>query len=114
MPYEPVWAEDDPRYRLSVLGDGAESVTTTGRLPPSDDGEHSRVDEDTVAMLVQPGAERSASVDVLQNVPAGVIVEKRFRGNAPARPTERITAGFPRGTAQQVSAGCDGCAPSCS
>ena len=48
---------DDGRFRLRVLGDGATSVTTKGRLRVATDGPLDAVDEDEVALLVLPGAD---------------------------------------------------------
>lgn len=50
------WAEDGP-YRLRVLGDGPDVVTTKGRLRIQTDGALAEVDEGEVAMLVLPGAD---------------------------------------------------------
>lgn len=51
------WAGDDGPYRLRLLGDGAGSVTTKGRLRVQTDGDLAELDEDEVAMLVLPGAD---------------------------------------------------------
>lgn len=50
------WVEDGP-YRLRVLGDGPDQVTTKGRLRLVTDGDLGAVDEDDTAMLVLPGAD---------------------------------------------------------
>lgn len=50
------WVEDGP-YRLRVLGDGPDRVTTKGRLRLATDGDLTDVDEDETAMLVLPGAD---------------------------------------------------------
>lgn len=50
------WAGDGP-YTMRVLGDGAEVVTSKGRLRVLTDGDLAEVDEDRVAMLVLPGAD---------------------------------------------------------
>jgi putative intracellular protease/amidase len=53
------WADDaDPgRFRLRVLGDGAEEVVTKGRLRLRTDGTVDDVDPAAVAVLVLPGAD---------------------------------------------------------
>lgn len=48
---------DDGRFRLRALGDGADLVTTRGRIRIETDGDLGSVDEDDVAMLVLPGAD---------------------------------------------------------
>ncbi|SEQ83551.1 DJ-1/PfpI family protein [Microlunatus flavus] len=50
------WAEGGP-YRLRVLGDGPEVVTTKGGLHLQTDGSLAELAEDDVAMLVLPGAD---------------------------------------------------------
>ena len=50
------WVEDGP-YRLRVLGDGPDPVTTKGRLRLATDGDLGEVDEDETALLVLPGAD---------------------------------------------------------
>jgi putative intracellular protease/amidase len=51
-------AEQEPdRFRLRVLGDGSETVTTKGRLRLETDGDLADVEIDDVALLVLPGAD---------------------------------------------------------
>jgi putative intracellular protease/amidase len=51
-------AEQRPdRFRLRIMADGDQQVTTGGRLRLPTDGDLSEVDVDTVALLVLPGAD---------------------------------------------------------
>lgn len=51
-------AEEEPdRFRLRVLADGSETVTTKGRLRVQTDGDLVDVEIDDVALLVLPGAD---------------------------------------------------------
>jgi transcriptional regulator GlxA family with amidase domain len=51
-------ADEQPdRFRLRVLSDGQQEVTTAGRLRLRTDGDLSEADLDSVALLVLPGAD---------------------------------------------------------
>jgi transcriptional regulator GlxA family with amidase domain len=51
-------AEEQPdRFRLRVLSDGQQEVTTAGRLRLRTDGDLTEADLDSVALLVLPGAD---------------------------------------------------------
>ena len=51
------WAGERSPHRLRVLGDGARTVTSKGRMRVETDGALTDADEDEVAMLVLPGAD---------------------------------------------------------
>jgi putative intracellular protease/amidase len=113
------------RYRLRVLGEGADEVTTKGRLRLRTDGNVDSVDPAAVALLVLPGAdtwdgghdrvlalarrlvERGAPVaaicgGTLGLARAGVLDDRAHTSNAPEFLERSGYAGAPRYRAERV------------